>query len=89
MSFNCNNCKVTLAHDEVKWGPEEVWKPETNTWGLSEFKPWCAKCADVSGDMENDRDGWDEDEWEDPALTHERERGEAFQDRLDMWRREY
>lgn len=30
-----------------------------------------------------------EEDWEDPAVTYERERGEAFQDRLDMWRREY
>ena len=54
MGFNCNNCKVTLAHDEVSWGPEEVYKPETNTWGLSEFKPWCAKCADPGNDGEQE-----------------------------------
>jgi len=41
-------------------------------------------------DDENDRDGWDDgDDWEDPAIAYERERGEAFQDRVDMWRREY
>lgn len=29
------------------------------------------------------------DDWEDPAQTWERERNEAWQDRYDMWRREY
>lgn len=28
------------------------------------------------------------EDYEDPHLTYERERGEASQDRMDMWRRE-
>lgn len=46
----CNNCLTGLSNDEVVWGPEQVFKLETGTWGLSEDKPWCAKCACVDED---------------------------------------
>jgi len=47
------------------------------------------------GEEDGDEGNYESDEYgpggvyEDPYAAYERERGEAFQDRLDMWRREY
>lgn len=43
-----------------------------------------------SEDYDEDRDEYGPGGiYEDPAVAYERERGETFQDRVDMWRREY
>lgn len=82
--FRCVCCKTDMPVEEMSVDPK--------------CHGWCMECDDYEKeacrrDEENDRDGWDDygpgGIYEDPAVTYERERGEAFQDRLDMWRREY
>ena len=79
--FACKGCNTIMPLEEMS--------ADAGVYG------WCVECDEAEReackrDDENDRDGWDDgDDWEDPAVTYERERGEAFQDRLDMWRREY
>lgn len=85
LSFTCAECKM-LCHVDVR--PEEdntrcgfCWRQEQDLLAQGE-----EDCDD--GNYESDDYGYEED-YEDPAVTYERERGEAFQDRVDMWRREY
>lgn len=76
--FKCVCCKTVM--------PVEEMSADARCHG------WCVECDEhekeaCRRDEENDRDGWDD--YEDPAVAYERERGEAFQDRLDIWRREH
>lgn len=85
--FKCVCCKTTLPVGDMSEDPRS--------------HGWCVDCDDhekeaCRRDEENDRDGWDDEDgfgpggiYEDPYRAYERERGEAFQDRVDMWRREY
>lgn len=83
--FTCVSCKDIFPADKMSADPA--------------CKDWCVSCDELEKeacrrDEENDRDGWDDEYgpggvFEDPAVAYERERNEAFQDRLDMWRREY
>ena len=60
---------------------------------------WCEECDELEKeaakrDDENDRDGYDDDygpggAFEDPYRAYERERGEAWEDRYQQWKREY
>ncbi len=86
-SFRCPTCDI-LCHINVRKG---------NTCGA------CYRLEQerLAGNEDNDRGNYESDDWddaddygpggiyEDPAVAYERERGEAFQDRVDMWRREY
>lgn len=75
--FRCVCCKITMSVKEMSADPR--------------CSGWCVECDEhekeaCRRDALNDRDGWDD---ADPYVAYDRERGEAFQDRVDMWRREY
>lgn len=84
LSFTCAECN-TLCHVGVR--PAE----DNTRCGLC----WREEQERLEGNVDNDEGNYEsddygnEDDWEDPVVTYERERGEAFQDRVDMWRREY
>lgn len=78
--FKCVCCKTIMPVEEMSVDPK--------------CHGWCVECDEhekeaCRRDEENDRNGWDDEDYEDPAVAYEREQGEAFQDRLDMWRNEY
>ena len=76
--FKCKGCDTIMPNEEMSTDPLSY--------------GWCEECdaaeKEQAEDEENDRDGW-EDDWEDPVVTYERERGEAWEDRYQQWKREY
>lgn len=88
LSFTCAECK-RLCHVGVR-------KAEDNT-----RCGWCWRQEQdrLAGNVDDDAGNYESDDYnddfyagsihEDPAVAYERERGEAWQDRYDMWRREY
>ena len=83
--FMCKCCKTTMPVEEMSTDPK--------------CHGWCEECDELEKeaakrDDENDRDGYDDDygpggAFEDPYRAYERERGEAWEDRYQQWKREY